>query len=77
MLKLYFLVLKNIHFNTKMLQPASYIQIYADNCIFLLEMAAILENGRHFEFLHGLRVGNKVYALTKVHVNFMLASLNA
>ena len=53
MLKLFFLVLNNIHFDTKMLKLANYIRIYAENSIFLLEMAAILKNGRHFEFLGG------------------------
>ena len=51
MLKFYFLVLKNIHFDTKkMLKSANYIWIYDEKCIFFLEMSAILKTGRHFEF---------------------------
>ena len=48
--KFYFLVLKTYIFDTKMLKSAKYVRIYAENCIFLLDMAAILRNGRHFDF---------------------------
>ena len=48
--KFYFPVLENIHFDAKMLKSASYVLIYAASLIFLLEMAAILKNARHFDF---------------------------
>ena len=53
MLKLYFLVLKTYILMQKMLKSASYVLIYAANSTFLLEMAAILKNGRHFDILRG------------------------
>ena len=37
----------------KLLKSVNYIWIYAENCILFLETAAILKNGRHFEFLRG------------------------
>ena len=54
MLKFFFLVFKKCSLVQKMLKLANYVWIYTENSIFLLDLAAILKKGRHFE----LRVAN-------------------
>ena len=54
----------------KSLKSVTYVRIYAQNRIFLLEMVAILENGSHFEFLRGERVFTKLNDMTNIHAKF-------
>ena len=68
--RLSFNVMKNIKFDTRIINSNNLFDFYIANSVQPFRKSAILKNDRHLEFSRGYRVFLKGYILDNIHAKF-------